>query len=47
MQILGNNMAWLLTAIDAIKDTIVKPEPEARQKTNFCRIEQFDQAEAN
>ena len=47
MQILGDNMAWLLTAIDAVKDTIVKPEPEARQKTNFCRIEQFDQAEAN
>lgn len=47
MQILGDNMAWLLTAIDAVKDTIVKPEPKARQKTNFCRIEQFDQAEAN
>ena len=47
MQILGDNMAWLLTAIDAVKNTIAKPEPETRQKTNFCRVEQFDQTEAN
>jgi len=37
MRTLGRNMAWLLTCIDAAKDTVPLPESEARVTTNFIR----------
>jgi multimeric flavodoxin WrbA len=37
MRTLGRNMAWLLKCIDAAKDTVPYPEPEAIQRTNFIR----------
>lgn len=38
MRVLGNNMAWLLKAIEAGKNAgILAPEPEEKIKTNFIR----------
>lgn len=37
MRILGRNMAWLLKCIDAAKDSVPRPELEARTKMSFIR----------
>lgn len=38
MRLLGRNMAWLVRAIDAAKQSgINHPEPEPKEKTNFIR----------
>ena len=37
MQVLGKNMAWLMNALSATKDSIPRPVYEKRVRTNFCR----------